>query len=151
MRLPYSMGIELTGVPKLLFDTQIDRLCSDGITTYKSCDWDRIEKYKQMMQDELGKKLQWERAYAHIDSHCFEVPSPIFRTSLSMRKWFVRVRKIMKKHGLTPHHDDAVCGGGHIHVGISNQDLRLKVVKSVRQNFFLPWVFSQPDSRIKIL
>jgi hypothetical protein len=132
MKFPWTIGIELTGVPRKLFDTVIVR--DDG---FRGTDWDRVEKFELMMRSKLG-------ICGHVDCHCFEVPSPPFKSSSSMRRWFLRVRRIMKNNGLTPHHPKAVCGGGHIHVKVDNK-LKSRLAKEIQSRPWLPWIFSQPD------
>lgn len=144
MKFKYTLGIELTSIPEKPFDIE-DRkvMCEDG-SSYMSRDW----KGQGEIRNAIGKELKgmcFDDCGVQIDVHCLEIPSPVFQDSETMKKWFIKVRRVMRKYNLKPHHDDVVCGGGHIHVGIANQEFKHKLIKSVRHHYFLPWIFSQPD------
>lgn len=144
MKFKYTLGIELTSIPEKPFDVEDKKVvCSDG-SSYMTRDWEGHRIFVSKITRKLGK-LKNPNYSPHTDSHCFEVPSPIFKDSETMKKWFIKVRGIMRKNGLKPHHEDTVCGGGHIHVGIVDQELQDKLIKFVRHHYFLPWIFSQPD------
>lgn len=142
MKFKHTMGIELTAIPKVPFDMMLSVDHNGQSYSYTDVDLTQHQKILRGVKKALGRYV----GCIHIDSHCLEVSSPVFKDSVRMKRWFTKVRNTTKKHGMTPHHEDTVCGGGHIHVGINYENpLQKKICSSIRRDYFLPWVFSQPD------
>lgn len=130
---PHPIGIELTGVPKVPMDHWVPGYTNTTLEIKR-----RRKMYKSISS-------ACNPYHVQIDQHCLEVPSPKLHTLGEAHRFFTKVRGAMQKHGIRPTHPDVVDGGGHIHVGIKDIQLKYYIAKSILRQPFLPWVFSEPD------
>jgi hypothetical protein len=118
-----KFGVEVTGVPPTPFDDE----------------W-AVPKLRRVVKNILAPKYP----KVHIDQHCLEIPSPVFTSIGAFERWYKPLRRLLDAMGIFAHHEDVVCGGGHIHVELP-LDRRRSYIKDLAMRPYLPWVFGMPD------
>ena len=134
-KFPFSIGIELTGIP--------EKQSQHVYTTKPQCG---VVMLSDIIELEL-RRSRIEYFNVNQDDHCIEVSSPRFWSYKAVENWHRRVRDIMIEWGLKSHHPDMVCGGGHIHVGGMTEKLRRYTATDILNRPYLPWVFSECDEQ----
>ena len=128
----FPIGIELTAIPQILPRPHLKHM---NMIAYQ---WARLIEYE----------LKTQRIKYHdcsSDGHCVEASSPILRSMEEAELYYHRVRSIFDKYHLAPKHSDAVCGGGHIHVGPLKPRQHAKVCRLACMHPWLNWMFLEPD------
>lgn len=88
---------------------------------------------------------KYKRGEYYFDNHCMEFPSPVFTTRDKALKFYRRMKRQFDKYGCTAQNPQTVCGGNHMHFGISNWTDLLRIYRDFFRRPEITWVFTQPD------
>ena len=85
--------------------------------------------------------------YNWKDGHCVEIPSPVFTSVSQCLEFYDRAWTELRKYNYQPHHHETVCGGNHIHIGISKSDLHWvrEIYRHMAIHPEITWTFISPD------
>src|SRR5216684_4170629 len=102
-KFPYTIGIELTGIPHIPYDTSTIKCdCSDP-----DCKDMRVDYLRQNEDEEkIEKLIDKNNGHIHVDCHCMEVSSPILFSLKETKQFFMKTRRAMQQLKLKPHHPD---------------------------------------------
>jgi hypothetical protein len=137
-KLPLRFGTEITGIIREYQECQ--RKPEPTQRTY-----DKTRSRATQISRALNPSFGVSPIYVHTDTHCVELESPVFTNFPAALKFYRKVWRVFRKHGLTPHNPQTVCGGGHLHFDVDTLDQIRNILRHVAHNPWLPWVFTQPD------
>ncbi len=145
MKLPYTIGFEMTGLVPNYMEKRFKRWGCYEYTTTEETDAmtsavSTLIAYKLIERYPKDFKIQ-----KYIDGHCLEFQSPVFKTTEAMDEFYLFVKSQFRKYGVTPKNPITVCGGNHIHFGIKNRWLIRNIFRDFTSRYYIPWVFTQPD------
>ena len=145
MKLPYTIGFEITGIiPEYKEKTVKSLSIIENVPTDETMSL--TIAYSCLISSELRKKYPKDfEVQKYIDGHCLEFPSPVFTSTEEMDKFYKFVKSQFDKFKIAPHHPITVCGGNHMHFGISNQVVIRNIMRDFTNRWYIPWVFTQPD------
>ena len=133
-----TFGFEMTGLipgyyeaDEVLSDRTKELTCKLGKLVEKAV----RQKFPNYVSDGCGG----------VDGHCIEIPSPKFTTWGKARNFYQFVKRLFRKHGITPHNRYTVCGGNHLHFGVSHWAVLSRILRIVARHPEIAWVFTQPD------
>lgn len=151
MKLPYTIGFEMTALYRWYREVKSPPPCSCGCCGDK--DGTDVSEHTlevshagcNIINKKLPKKYKQCGVKAVVDQHCIEVPSPVFKSTASMEKFYLTLASLFKQHNFIPQHAATVCGGNHLHFGISDDRVFKNLVRDFTRRPSIPWVFTQPD------
>lgn len=140
MKLPFTVGFELTGIFKgYSEDAHLENVASSETKALSSAAGAFIAL-------DLNKafNLNLPRE-GNLDGHCMEIASPVFDSYNKLRAFYQKARRLMSKYHMVPRHPDTVCGGNHLHFGIKSWPWRRAIVRDMALRPYIAWVFTQPE------
>jgi hypothetical protein len=132
----YTCGIELTFVPEVY--NELTRAMEKN---HDHKEWDRLsQRYKGIAESlVLGNTTA-----IHPDPGCIEYPSPILESWKQAHAWYGVATIIGKNLGLVPFQEDQEGGMGHIHIGLSKEQVAYIHADLVARPY-LTWIFATPN------
>lgn len=126
--IPFKIGIELTAIPK-------------GYRQHEYSEYN-CDKMTEVYIDWVIRNCNVKDS-CHRDSHCVEYKTDPL-TSWQECEWIYKnFHREMSKYSCFPHHPDTVCGGGHIHVDLPNEQVHNRVHNLLYSYPSVPWIFLQ--------
>lgn len=135
----YKAGVELTFQPRRRTAKSF-REWSDSLMYGSSLE----DKVLRVLRNRIPEDFVWRFS---TDPDCFEIPTrpmiswadsrEVINTILNEAKW---LNLLAKNKGLS------TGGGGHVHLGVSDQKTKCAIVRDMQNRPYIPWFFSDPDS-----
>jgi len=157
-KLPFTLGYELTAVYRhYRHDKYV--VCGKKRVNTGHCNHKTTQKNKKvsgLLVSFLRKKgykmphsfLNWRQKRTkkvYVDGHCIEIPSPVFKTVEDAIKFYDICWSFLKKRDFQPKHNLTVCGGNHLHFGITDVSWIRAIFRDLISRHYITWVFTEPD------
>jgi hypothetical protein len=133
--LPYRTGLELTAIYKNWM----------GIDGYENGTDKAIAHYNEHIASTCKSRYRKNGGDFHSDGHCVEWATPVYDDWKTLKSQWEDFYRTMHQESYYPRHPDTVCGGGHIHVDLPNEQTNLRIQHLCYSYPVLPWLFTQAE------
>lgn len=142
MKFPFTFGFEMTGIYRHYRERKL-------AFTYKG--WSAtVANMNAATSIMIGHELKriYPKSFQtkeYVDGHCIEFPSPVFTDSDEADRFYIILSDMMARYNYGPKHATTVCGGGHLHFGMTKQEQIAQIVRFCYDHPWIVWAFTQPD------
>ncbi len=133
--LPYRTGLELTAI----YENWL------GVDSYEIGTDKAIAHYNYHICSKYRSHYNKNGGDFHEDGHCVEWATPVYDDWKTLKSQWEDFYRTMHCESYYPRHPDTVCGGGHIHVDLPNEQTNQRIQHLCYSYPVLPWLFTQAE------